>query len=1193
MLKILMRVGIPLALLVTALWAIRVFFGADVARKITPLLIIFIVVLLVLWLLIWLVMKLVSYLSTKRARKKEARAAEVDLGIKPEHKSRLDALQENLNAAVRVIRESKLARGRKAAESLYAVPWILMLGPAGSGKTAALESSGVEFPYVTGDSRRRGMGDPEAGCNYWFARDAVVLDLDGRIALEEEAYEVFKGFLDQLKRARRERPLDGIVVTVSVRDVLDRSPEQVKLLAEKLRQRFDAMIRCFEIRFPIYVLFTNSDQIVGFSEFFGSFRSRDRAQVWGATISKEQRKRLPVDRIFHEEYGRLASILGHHRLRMIEIETSSAKQAKIYNFPSRFLSLRRKLEEFIGTLLQPTPYSERPMFRGFYFASAGQTSAPEILQQERTEIGWDPDRRSAARQEQPQETGSYFLENLFPRVIFADRPLARPTVSTRLRRRLWMDIAFFGVLALCAVFLIGIVYSFTRNRALIESTRLAALRLTDAGWNGKHTADLMAMQQLRRRVEELDRYRDEGPVWGLRWGLYSGDEIADSSRSVYFRRLREAFVSPTASAIRGKIFAFSTGRENPSNYAEFYSYLRAYMMMGEPPRSDASFLYNTLSPFWKRLAPADAEGVALEQLRFYTQELSRNDPELQITTDGSVITLARRSLSRYPAIERIYARLKDEGNRKFQPYTLARATGGKSLEYLSSSYDVPGVFTEAGWSGFFKDAVTRAGKEVVSDDWVLGSASGTAMGGATAESDYERQLRDKYFAEYGDQWMQFLEGISMRPLADLTAARAALSSLSEQDSALSRLLMNVAANTMLQKEPEEGKSISSMVSGALSSIGLSTRVNRADLIDAVAAEFQPLHELITSPDGGKTPSLIAQYVPALAKVQVQLESLFGAGVQWDKVKLYIDAIANNITSNEFQEAYRLVGLINRQCTTRSTRPIAPLLEKPLRETWAAILRDVGYRLDGLWKSQVSDNFKRDFENNFPFNPSGRDIPLSTLAQFLKPNDGTLDAFYQRELKMFVEESAGGYAPRFLLNERVAFSPAFLEFLGKMKSIREALFPPGAPDISVTFDLTPDSTTGVSESLLEIDGQRLRYRNEPPAPTSIIWPSRSSVPQANLSISIGGSGERPSIKPIEGEWALFHLLGQAQITALSQTTYKVNWSLPSSAGQRFNVHYTLRARSIRNPFGPEFFRGVTCPERVSQQTASSTDYGLTR
>ena len=221
----------------------------------------------------------------------------------------------------------------------------------------------------------------------------------------------------------------------------------------------------------------------------------------------------------------------------------------------------------------------------------------------------------------------------------------------------------------------------------------------------------------------------------------------------------------------------------------------------------------------------------------------------------------------------------------------------------------------------------------------------------------------------------------MRPLADLNEARSALDSFSQQDSAVSRLLMNAAANTMLRREPEKGNSITSMVSSTLATLGLSTRVNRAELIDAVADQFQALHDVVTSPDGGKTPSMLAGYILALSKVHARLESLFGAGTQWEQVKAYVDMIANNLSSNEFQEGYRLTALINKQCRTRSTQPVGPMLEQP-RQTWAAILREVGFRLDGLWKTQVAELYRRDIESSYPFNLSGQDLPLATLSQFL-------------------------------------------------------------------------------------------------------------------------------------------------------------------------------------------------------------------
>ncbi len=1180
------KLGVPVSVVAAGLWAIDRYVSSEAARKIGSVLLVFVAVLFLIWLLVWILRKVFTSISAAREKHATARAASPLDAASAQDQSVLKSLQDSLNKAIRVITESKLARGRKPAEAMYALPWILFLGPSGSGKTTALEESGVEFAFSTADERRRQKGS-EGGCDYWFSRDAVALDLSGRIATEEEQYGVFKGFLDQLKRARKDRPIDGVVVTVSIQDLQDQPEDQVESLAGHLKQRFDEMIRRLGIRFPVYVLFTKWDKIDGFPEFFRGFRSRDRAQVWGATISRDQRRRFPIEQIFSDEFDRLAAALSNYRLQAMVHESNRTRLSKIYAFPSRFAELQGKLERFIGALMQPTPYSERPMFRGFYFASApGDQGAAES--HEPVDNRWDPERRMAVQPERPAAARSFFLEGLFPRVIFADRPMVKLSVDTRLRRRLWLDVTFLTILVFCTVWLLGMTYSFFENRSLVESTRLAALRLTDAGWNGKNMSDLMALQQLRDRVGEIDRYQASGPRWTLRWGLYSGDTLVAASRRVYFRRLRESFVAPTFGTLRQKLLAYATGAEVPGSYSEFYAYLSAYLMMTDPPRTDLTFLTGTLAPLWKKMAPPDAEGVALEQLRFYAQQLPKNDPELQMTPESSIVALARKALSQYPPTERIYVRLKEEGNKKFPPFTLSQATGGKSLEYINSSHDVPGVFTEAGWSTFFKNEAGLASKEALQDDWVLGPSISSSASGQSSKADYERILREKYFTEYVSEWQKFLEGVSIRPLADLTAARAALDSLSQQDSALSRLLMNVAANTMLRKEPEKGTSIAGLFSNALATLGLSTRVNRAELVDPVADQFQPLHDLITSVDG-KAPSMVAQYIAALGKVQIRLESLFGAGSQWDQVKAYVDSIANNISTNEFQEAYRQSALINRQCTTRGTRPIGPMMDQPLRQTWAAILKDAGYRLDGLWRTQISDSFKRDLENSFPFNPSGRDVSLATFSLFLKPREGTLDAFYEKELKMFLAPVADGYAPRTLDGAQVAFSASFLEFIGKMSTIRQALFLPGSPDINLAFDLTPDSTPGVTESLLEIDGQRLRYRNEPPVPYPQTWPSKSAAPQAKLSIALEGSGERPGTPGMEGEWALFRLFSLAVINAQSQTNYTITWSLPGSDGRKRDVRYKLQARSFKNPFAANFFRGIICPERVTDLPAVSAGY----
>jgi len=278
--------------------------------------------------------------------------------------------------------------------------------------------------------------------------------------------------------------------------------------------------------------------------------------------------------------------------------------------------------------------------------------------------------------------------------------------------------------------------------------------------------------------------------------------------------------------------------------------------------------------------------------------------------------------------------------------------------------------------------------------------------------------------------------------------------------------------------------------------------------------------------------------------------------------------------------------VTQICPTRSTQPIGSLLEQPLRQSWAAILRDVGYRLDGLWKSRIAETYRRDVESRFPFNPNGPDLPLSMLAQYLKPGEGSIWTFYEGELKMFLTPSENQWAAATLVGAQVDFAPGFLEFLGRANAVRQALYGSGGADPTITFDLTPEPTPGMTESLLDIDGSKLLYRNERALPQPFTWPGKSGSPQARISISITGSGERPGISATDGEWAFFRLMGLASVVPQSQTAYGVTWSLPGADGRKFNVRYRLQARNVQNPFQPQFFSRVRCPEKVTQLPSMS-------
>src|SRR5262249_33055542 len=69
---------------------------------------------------------------------------------------------------------------------MYQLPWYVIIGAPGAGKTTALVNSGLEFPLAAklGKAPVRGVGGTR-NCDWWFASDAVLIDTAGRFTTQD------------------------------------------------------------------------------------------------------------------------------------------------------------------------------------------------------------------------------------------------------------------------------------------------------------------------------------------------------------------------------------------------------------------------------------------------------------------------------------------------------------------------------------------------------------------------------------------------------------------------------------------------------------------------------------------------------------------------------------------------------------------------------------------------------------------------------------------------------------------------------------------------------------------------------------------------------------------------------------------------------------------------------------------------
>jgi type VI secretion system protein ImpL len=1083
-------------------------------------------------LLLWPIALLILYFRNRKKPAEPAKSDEPAAASLPESGA-ADELRRGAEEAVQWLRQSGVKQG--ADDPAYSLPWFMVTGPPSSGKTSLVLTSGLAFNALPSQRRSdQNLLRPTAGCDWRVTDDCVLLDTAGRYQLEGPDHGEWRALIDVLKKYRQQRLLDGMVITVSAEEILGLDESQIEQRAQILRERLNEVIKGAKTRFPVYLVFTKADALAGFSEFFGNFDSSERAQVWGATIPLDQANTSQA--LFDVEFNYLGDALERRRLVRLSSATTPHEQLGVFDFPARINEARQKLGQFTTVLFKPNPFSELPLFRGFYLTSSAGTalgSSGEGTERRLTDKG-------------------FFATDLFREVLLPDRYLAASYQASNAQpnriRRLTAAAIAGGVLA--ALLLVAMGVAFVRNRGLVEDGQKAALAVlghyeaaarTGADGDALSPTEVDDLNSLREVLGKLDDLN--GSWFGslfYRFGLYSGKKICPRLHEVYYEFVSQRLLGPAVGKLAQDLKTSPSKSGDPqaveADQDKYFDKLKCYQMLERQDRVEPEFLGEQLGAYWAE--PPSSRGRK-DNLDFYVGEAFTHLDDYKHLprpkADDAVVSQARESLKSYSQFKRVYNEIIADINKRGAPIDLPRVLQGQEgSEWIEEAapHPVPYGFTKRAFYQHVQgesllSAIERMNNK---EDWVLGSQ--TASQGIKLSD-----LLDRYYSDYATHWKKFLDGIRIAKFDSKRKAVDVLTVFSQDNSPLKAIVREVSEQTRLSEPPASDGMVGWLKSRLVSRSG------------AVDPRIEKLFDPVIKFAGGP----ISQYLNGLGEVRKSLAG--SSGDQWIQ-------IASLETNADFRKAVDGTrDLVKPMKKTPGSTAVAELLERPLDGVETGLKGGVVSNVDDAW-AQVWGTAQK-LESRYPFNAaSSAWVLIPDLSQYLNPASGSLSKFFDDQLKSSFDGSPGQFKPR----NADDFSPAFVDYINAMFRVRDALYPAGSQQPKLSYSVTLQPPSGQPAEMI-LDGLDLKASGSPATATPS-WPSAADNPGIKvLSGPAPGEvgGQPKELAHFDGPWGLFRMLGGRPGGAQYQMAWgDVRATIQPPANNPFQIDFTrLRApKSLR-------------------------------
>ena len=1058
-------------------------------------------------------------------------------------------LRERFEEAVAALKQK-----RRSGHTLYELPWYVIIGAPGSGKTTALVNSGLKFPIEqrSGKAARRGVGGTR-NCDWWFTDDAVLIDTAGRYTTQDSDASAdsaaWSEFLALLRKYRGRRPINGVILTISAQDLMVQSASARETHVAAARRRLDELNRELRMRLPVYLMVTKCDLVAGFTEYFDDQAQQERAQIWGVTFAYDDTMNGRAAQTFPEEFDGLIARLNERLMPRLEEERDVRRRAKVFGFPQQMAALRESLSQFVSEIFSSTRFDAQLLLRGVYFTSGTQEGTPidRLLGALSRQFAMAESAVSAGTRGK-----AYFIERLLTDVIFAESGLAGVNRRVEFQKAALQLSAYIAMLLVGVIGLIGLTTSYRANRNYLAGIDKEVSDLRAAGGENPTSLDaqLPRLDLIRAVSDSANRYNDRTP-WSMGWGLYQGEAVGEAARDAYARALNGVFLPQVTARFKQRLITHAAEPE------KLYEYLKGYLMLGDPKRLDREQLQFLADQEW------DASYGAVPQIRESVTKHFRSLLESgkigKRTPDETIVAQARNTLLQASKAGLVYRYLRlsyaDDPARALRLDVEAGVGADKVLRRKSGvplSTPLPSLYTKDVFNEVVAKGMSALVKRFAEEQWVWGKDAPSVSNSATLT----QEVLDVYEKDYIAFWDRIFQEIETVPMGAMANAKESLAILSGPTSPLRGVLKAIDKHTYLVA-PQDAASKDAVsgvkdrlknIFGTASVPGVAAPAAKPG--NQITMHFAEVHRLVTG-DAGAAP------IDGVLRTMQQMQQKM-APIGQNVGESAADA-------NSLREIGDLSNSLKRDAATLPPA-LSAVVTSIANGSLSAVRGSGSATVSNNYAQAVLSECKLLVNGRYPFVPtSTTDIPIADFEHVFGPN-GVYDMFFKSDLQNRVNTTRSPWTWLTDSSGAAVGGGIPLDKFEAAERIRQTFFRAGSK-LEVGFKVTPTYLdTGAGKFALEIDGQSIAYQFGPERAFPVTWPGPKP---GQATATFAQSGGQPN-SAFDGPWAWFRLIQSGQLTPDGNERY----TLTIKRGAR-EARLRIEADSVRNPFGGNDLQRFRC------------------